>query len=177
VLPHVVEGLEKPHGAVSRPATARDPGRSDEREPMNALRPVGCELRRHEPAQRMTHQVDALQPRRLQPAGEPAGEGGGVEPPSQPRKVDEVEAVSVRQRLTHRRPPAPGTGETVHEHDRRPFADEPVADLSPVDLELPELHEASVAAWERHGQVESEADGACAEAPVNLRLAIVTRRP
>src|SRR5206468_12832793 len=45
-----------------------------------------------------------------------------------------VDRTSLRQRLRHRRPPTPRARKTVHEHSRRTFAEEALADLYPADL-------------------------------------------
>src|SRR3954468_2247426 len=98
----------------------------------------------------MTDQVDLLESNRAEPPTEPHDEIGRAYSAPQPRQVEHVDRTSLRQRLGHRRPPAPRPRKTVHEHGRRTFAEDAIVEMDPVDRDLPRLHVISVAADIRH---------------------------
>ena len=92
----------------------------------------------------MSDEIDALECGRVEPAAEPACQLAGGKSCSEPRQIEHVNAVMLRQRLEYRLPPAPGAGEPVYEDDRFALAGDPILDRRPVDRELPNLHDQSV---------------------------------
>ena len=92
----------------------------------------------------MPDEIDPLEFGSVEPTPEPARELVGGKPCSEPRQIEHVNAVMLRQRLEHRLPPAPGAGEPVYENDRFALAGDPILDRSPVDHELPNFHDDSV---------------------------------
>ena len=92
----------------------------------------------------MPDEIDPLEFGSVEPTPEPARELVGGKPCSEPRQIEHVNAVMLRQRLEHRLPPAPGAGEPMHEDDWFALAGDPILDRRPVDRELPNLHAQSV---------------------------------
>jgi hypothetical protein len=107
---------------------------------VHKLRLVGRELGGDEPAQRVTDQIDVPKAHGREPAAEPRRELGGAQLRSQPREVEHVDESPSSDPQTYLRPPAPGTGKTMHEHHRRARPRDPVPDALSVDLYLSELH-------------------------------------
>ena len=138
---NVVELTEQGNGAGRNAATARDSGRRDEDEPPCPLAPARGEVGDDEPAERVTGEVDSLERGRIEPPPEPCASA-----PSR-RRVARVSADrrgDTRRRSpsdrSSRRPPAPGTGEAVHEHQRWAGTGDPVPDRPTVDLDLVHIH-------------------------------------
>ena len=88
----------------------------------------------------MADEVDVRELRGLQPAAEPVDEAVGAEVAPEGRQVQQMDAPMLREPAGHRRPPAPGPRQAVHQHDGRAVAQHPPAERRPVDLELEELH-------------------------------------
>jgi hypothetical protein len=93
----VVQSLEQTQAEAEEPTPARDSGWRDKREPVNALRLVRRQFGRHEPAERMTHEIDPLELHRLEPATEPGRQLGRADVPPQPRQVRHVDASTLCQ--------------------------------------------------------------------------------
>jgi len=94
----------------------------------------------------MTDEIDTLEPRSVEPTPEPPCQLGRGQPPPEPGQIGDVHATTFRQRFEHRPPPAPRTGEPVNEYDRLALARDTIRGRRTIDLELPNLHELSLAA-------------------------------
>src|SRR5438067_10728500 len=101
----------------------------------------------------MSDQIDALERGDVEPAAEPACQLLRGYPYSEPRQVDQVHTVTLRQGLEYRLPPAPRAGKAVHEDNRLALAGDPIHDRRPVDRELPNLHDEPV--WQPSAQARS----------------------
>ena len=91
----------------------------------------------------MSDQIDALECGRVEPASEPACQLVCRKPDSEPRQIEQVNAVTLCERLEHGLPPAPGAGKPVHEDDRFALAGYSIRDRRSLDRELPDLHDES----------------------------------
>src|SRR4051812_25106747 len=78
----LVERRDKAQALSELPTTARDPRRSNERQATKTLGPCRRQLGRHEPAERMTDQVDLLESNRAEPPAEPHDEIGRAQSPA-----------------------------------------------------------------------------------------------
>ena len=94
----------------------------------------------------MTDEIDTTKPRSVEPTTEPPRQLGLGQTPAEPGQDRDVHATTFRQRFEHWPPPTPRTGEPVKEHDRLALARDTIRGRRPVDLELPNLHELSLAA-------------------------------
>jgi hypothetical protein len=135
-----VERPEQPDAATDYGPSTGDSGGSDKRKPTHTLRLFRRQLGRDQPAERMTHESDALKRSGLEPTAEPACQPGGRKAPSDPWQVEQVNAAMLRQRLEYRPPPAPRTGKAMHKDNWFAFAGDPILGRRPVDHELPNLH-------------------------------------
>lgn len=102
----------------------------------------------------MPDQIDGLDCGGVEPAAEPACQLVCWKTCSEPREVDQVNTVTLRQRLEYRLPPAPRAGKPVYEDNRLALAGDPIHDRSPVDRELPNLHDEPV--WQPSAQARPD---------------------
>jgi hypothetical protein len=91
----------------------------------------------------MSDQIDVLECGRVEPASEPPCQLVRRKPDSEPRQIEQVNAVTLRERLEHRLPPAPGAGKPVHEDNRFTLAGYSIRDRRSLDRELIDLHDDS----------------------------------
>ena len=75
---------------------ARDSGWSDEREPANTLRLFCRQLSRNQAAERMPYEIDPLEFGSVEPTAEPTRQLVGGKPCSEPRQVEQMNAVTLR---------------------------------------------------------------------------------
>jgi hypothetical protein len=64
-------------------------------------------------------EVDRPEPAPVEQAAEPRSQLAGADA-AEPRQLDEMNAIALRERLGDRRPPPPGAGQPVHDDDVRP---------------------------------------------------------
>jgi hypothetical protein len=88
----------------------------------------------------MADQIDGPEPGRVEETSEPGSELARPDAP-EPRQLDEVQAVVLGEPFGEHRPPAPGTGEPVHDDQVEPGSRYAVAHRPPVELDLPLFHE------------------------------------
>jgi hypothetical protein len=85
-------------------------------------------------------ELDTIQARRVEPAGQPFAQKRGPHRMAEAWKIHYVHAPSRGQRLEHRGPPPPGSREPVDEHKGLAAAGYPVRDGVTIHLDLVDLH-------------------------------------
>jgi len=104
------------------------------------LRSPSRELGGDKATERVADDLDVIQARRVEPAGQPIAQLCGAHRRAEPRKIDDVHAPVSCQAPEHRGPPPPGSREAVDQHERLSAPRHAVTDSPPVDLDLLELN-------------------------------------
>jgi hypothetical protein len=87
----------------------------------------------------VTAELEMIQARRVEPAGQPFAQKRGPHRLAEAWKIDYVHAPSRGQRPEHRGPPTPGSRQPVDEDEWFAAAGYPVPDGVTVDLDLVDL--------------------------------------
>ncbi len=119
-----------------------DSGGSNQDETMHKLGVMRCNPETHIASHGVTYQVRLLQANGFHPAQEPGcgfvqDEGAVVAMHcSEPRQVDEIHAIVVRESRDVARPPAGGTGKAVYEDDGVPLSYDVILNRIAVDVDV-----------------------------------------
>ena len=140
---NVVQRLEQRQRPLEHAAPARNPGRRDQHQPPNPIRLLQRQLRRHQPAQRVSENVHPAEPDGVEQTPQPRRHLTRTQAP-QPRQLDQTEPPALGKPPHERLPPTPRARQPVYHHQILPLPHDPAAHRFPVDHDPPQLHTSSL---------------------------------